>query len=81
MLVCDKRDRPITCVFVLMFNQYNCVLIFYKKEGEVWRKLFSNRIVFTLVTQGLPSSSLCRDSLCVSSQMYMEGHTKNDADL
>ena len=36
-------------------------------------------IVFTLVTQGLPSSSLCRDSLCVSSQMYMEGHTKNDA--
>ena len=21
-LVCDKRDKPITCVFVVMFNQY-----------------------------------------------------------
>ena len=29
--LCDKRDRPITCVFVVMFNKCNCVLIFYKK--------------------------------------------------
>ena len=52
--VCDKRDRTITCVFVAKFNKYNCVLIFYKKifskEGEVWRELFSNRIIVTLVT-------------------------------
>ena len=33
-------------------------LIFYKKiclkESEVWRKVFSNKIIVTLVTQGLP---------------------------
>ena len=37
-------------------------LVFYKKtclkEGEVWRKSLSNKIIVTLVTQGLPSSFL-----------------------
>ena len=26
------------------------------KESEVWRKVISNKIIVTLVTQGLPSS-------------------------
>ena len=29
-------------------------------EGEVLRKVISNKIIVTLVTQGLPSSFLCR---------------------
>ena len=28
--LCHKRDRTITCVFVVKFNKYNCVLIFKK---------------------------------------------------
>ena len=36
------------------------ILLFYKKiclkEFEVWQKVFGNKIVFTLVVQGLPSS-------------------------
>ena len=39
-------------------------LVFYKKiclkEIEVWRKVISNKIIVTLVTQGLPSSFLPR---------------------
>ena len=35
-------------------------MVFYKKmclkEGQVWRITFSNIIVVTIVTQGLPSS-------------------------
>ena len=52
--LCDKRDRAITCVLcrdphlTLMFSGLcrNICL----KESEVWRKVFSNKIV-TLVTQ------------------------------
>ena len=37
---------------------------FYKKiclkESDVWRKVISNKIVVTVVTQGLPSSFLSR---------------------
>ena len=64
MFVCDKRDRAITYVFcrdlhlALMFS---CV---YKKiclkESDVWRKVISNKIVVTVVTQGLRSSFLSR---------------------
>ena len=64
MFVCDKRDRAITCVFcrdlhlALMFS---CV---YKKiclkESDVWRKVISNKIVVTVVTQDLPPSFLSR---------------------
>ena len=64
MFLCDKRDRAITCVFcrdlhlALMFS---CV---YKKiclkESDVWRKVISNKIVVTVVTQDLPSSFLSR---------------------
>ena len=64
MFVCDKRDRAKTCVFcrdlhlALMFS---CV---YKKirlkESDVWRKVISNKIVATVVSQGLPSSFLSR---------------------
>ena len=32
----------------------------YLKEGEVWEKSFLNKIIATLITQGLPSSILCR---------------------
>ena len=30
------------------------------KEGEVWRKVISNKIIVTLVTKGLPSFSVSR---------------------
>ena len=63
MLVCDKRDRPITYVFCGDLHlSLKCFLVFYKKtclkEGEVRRKSFSNKIIVTLVTQGLLSSFL-----------------------
>ena len=32
----------------------------YLKEGEVWEKSLLNKIIATLITQGLPSSILCR---------------------
>ena len=35
--------------------QKNCL-----KESEVWRKVISNKVIVTLVTQGLPSSFLSR---------------------
>ena len=64
MFVCDKRDRAITCMLCrdlhlgLMFSG------FYKKiclkESDVWRKVISNKIVVTVVTQGLSSSFLSR---------------------
>ena len=66
--MCDKRDRAITCTcmffrdlhLTLMISgllQKDCV-----KEGEVWRKDFSNNIIVTsrLSIQGLPSSFLSR---------------------
>ena len=60
-LVCDKRNKAITCVFC---RDRHCFLVLYKKiclnESEVWRKVVSNKIIVTLVTQGLPSSFLSR---------------------
>ena len=60
----DKRDRAITCVFcrdlhlTIMFSGlYKKICL---KESEVWRKVISNKIIVTLVTQGLPSSFLSR---------------------
>ena len=60
----DKRDRAITCVFcrdlhlTIMFSGlYKKICL---KESEVWRKVISNKISVTLVTQGLPSSFLFR---------------------
>ena len=62
--MCDKRDRAITCVFCrdlhlkLKFPGLNKNICL--KESEVWRKVISNKIIVTLVTQGLPSSFLSR---------------------
>ena len=60
----DKRDRAKTCVFcrdlhlILMFSGlYKNICL---KESEVWRKVYSNKVIVTLVTQGLPSSFLSR---------------------
>ena len=60
----DKRDRAITCVFcrdlhlTIMFSGlYKKICL---KESEVWRKVISNKIIVTLVTQDLPSSFLFR---------------------
>ena len=62
--MCEKRDRAISYVFcrdlqlTLMFSGlYKKICL---KESEVWRKVISNKIIVTLVTQGLPSSSLSR---------------------
>ena len=64
MFVCDKLDRAITCMLcrglhlALMFScSYKKICL---KESENWRKSFSNKIVVTVVTQGLPSSFLSR---------------------
>ena len=47
---------------VVIFTKYQCFLVFYKKiclkEVEVCDKFFSNKIIVTLVTQGLPPSIL-----------------------
>ena len=47
--------------FVVIFTYHSSVPFFYKKiswkEGQVWRESFSNVIIATLATQGLPSSS------------------------
>ena len=59
-----KSDRAINGVFcrdlhlTLMFSGLYKKL--YLKESEVWRKVISNKIIVTLVTQGLPSSFLSR---------------------
>ena len=67
-LECDNRYMAIPCVFVVIITWHYCFLVFYEKiylrEGEVWRKVFSNKIIVTHVTQGLPSSFLSRP-LCV----------------
>ena len=55
--VCDKRDRSITYLFCGDLH-LSCFLVFCKRE--VRRNSFSNKIIFTLVTQGLPSSFLSR---------------------
>ena len=64
MFVCDKRDRAITCVFCRDLHLALMFCCVYKKiclkESDVWRKVISNKIVVTVVTQGLPSSFLSR---------------------
>ena len=62
--MCDKRDGAVTCVLcrdlhlALMFSGlYKTICL---KESEVWRKVISNKIVVTVVTQGLPSSFFSR---------------------
>ena len=55
--MCDKRDRAITCVFCRDLVLYRKICL---KVNEVWRKVVSNKIIVTLVTQGLPSSFLSR---------------------
>ena len=51
------------CV-VVIFTKYQCFSAFYNriclKEDEVWGNFFSNKIIVTLVRQGLPSSLLAR---------------------
>ena len=60
-LVCDKaitcilcRDLHLALIFCGLFKTI-CL-----KESEVWRKVISNKIIVTFVTQGLPSSFLSR---------------------
>ena len=61
MFVRDKRDRAIT--YMLCRDLHSALMSsgFYKKtclkESDVWRKVISNKIVVTVVTQGLPSFS------------------------
>ena len=60
----DERDSVITCVccrglrLTSMFS--GRVGKYLLTEGEVRRKVFSNKIIVTLVTQGLLSSFLSR---------------------
>ena len=60
----DKRDRAVTWVFCRDLYSTLFFLVFYKytclKEGEVWRKVYSNKTIVTLVREGLPSSFLSR---------------------
>ena len=62
--LCDKRDRVITCMLCRDLHLALIISCFYKKiclkESDVWRKVISNKIVVTVVTQGLPSSFLSR---------------------
>ena len=64
MFVRDKRDRAITCMLCRDLHSALMSSGFYKKtclkESDVWRKVISNKIVVTVVTQGLPSSFLSR---------------------
>ena len=63
-LECDKHDRVIMWVFCRDLHFTLMFLVFHKKswlrKREVWRKFISNKIIVTLVTQGLPSSFLSR---------------------
>ena len=62
--LCDKLDRAITCMLCRDLHLALMFSCFYKKiclkESDVWRKVISNKIVVTVVTQGLPSSFLSR---------------------
>ena len=53
MLGCDKCDiRLLVACCALILAKYFCVLVIYKKvclkEGKVWWKVLSNRIIFML---------------------------------
>ena len=54
----DKHDRAITWVFCRDLHFTQMFLVFHEKswlrKSEVWRKFISNKIIVTLVTQGLP---------------------------
>ena len=56
MFVCDKLDRAITCMLCRDLHLALMFSCFYKKiclkESGVWRKVISNKIVVTVVTQG-----------------------------
>ena len=64
MFLRDKRDRAITCMLCRDLHLGLMFCGFYKKiclkESDVWRKVISNKIVVTVVTQGLLSSFLSR---------------------
>ena len=66
--VCDKHDRGITCMIVVILTWHYCVLVLYKnicsKEGEVWKNIFSNKVFVMLVTQGL-SYFFAQPSCCI----------------
>ena len=63
MLECDNVNVTGLLVVYFVGNSLyiNVFLLLYKKifvkEREVWQKGFSNKIIVTLVTQGLLSSS------------------------
>ena len=77
-LVCDNRDRAITCMFCCDDHLTLCFLVFYKhtclKKGEVGPNVCSNKVTVMPVTQGfkvyrLPSSPVLsrkftNDGLC-----------------
>ena len=70
--VCDKRDRAITGMFC-RDRHLTWFLVFYKKiclkEGEVWRKVFSNNnIIVTFVNTRFAVFFPLR-SCCVSSPL------------
>ena len=78
--VCDKHDRGITWVIVVILNWHYCVLVLYEnicsKEGEVWQKMFSNKIFLMLVTQGLPSF-FALPSCCISKSSLLSDTIQN----
>ena len=55
LLACFVENSLNVDVFCSSKNTSECL-----KECEVWRKVSSNKIIVTLVTQGLPSSFLTR---------------------
>ena len=53
----------LSCFVVIFTLQHSFLAFFLKiclKEGEVWRTFFSNIVILTFVTQGVPSSFLFR---------------------
>ena len=55
-LVFGKGDRAITCMFYRdLYPGHHCFLVLYKKiclkEGEVWRKVFSNKIIVMQISE------------------------------
>ena len=62
--MCDKRDKAISYVFCRDLHLTSMFSGLLQKDlfkgSEFWRKVVSNKIIVTLVTQGLPSSSLSR---------------------
>ena len=64
-LVLDKRDRGIASVFCRELHLTSlCSGLFQDlfEERWVWRKFFSNIVILTFVTQGVPSAFLFRST-------------------